>query len=83
MSGSLPAHRDNLAEKIASIGFFMVVVSRGGTFMLTVLARITLLKMKNKKPSVFLSWFSGTPYSGTQQNRSDKTHKPVQPARRS
>jgi hypothetical protein len=30
---------------------------------------------KSKKSSVLLSWFSGTPYTGTQQNRSDKVHR--------
>jgi hypothetical protein len=43
--------------------------SRGGSFMLTVLACLTLWKTKNK---VLLSWFGGTVYTGTQQNRSDK-----------
>jgi hypothetical protein len=43
--------------------------------MLTVFARLTLLKTKNKRSSVLLSWFSDTPYTGTQQNRSDKMHR--------
>jgi hypothetical protein len=38
--------------------------------MLTVLARLTLCKTENKKSFVLLSWFSGTPYTGTQKNRS-------------
>jgi hypothetical protein len=42
--------------------------------VLAMLARITLLKTKNKMSSVLLSWFSGTPYTRTQQNRSDKIH---------
>jgi hypothetical protein len=41
--------------------------TRGEAFMLAVLARLTLWKTKNK---VLLSWFSGTPYTGTQRNRS-------------
>jgi hypothetical protein len=41
--------------------------------MLAVLARLILKKKtKNKKASVLLSWFSGTPYTGTQQSRSEK-----------
>jgi hypothetical protein len=43
--------------------------------MLTVLARLTLWKTRSKMSSVLLSWVSGTPYSGTQQNRSDKMHR--------
>jgi hypothetical protein len=34
----------------------------------------TLKNETLKKPSVLLSWFSGTPYTGTQQNRSDRVH---------
>jgi hypothetical protein len=41
-------------------------MSRGEAFMLTVLARLTLCKTKNEKSSVLISWFSGTPYIGTQ-----------------
>jgi hypothetical protein len=41
----------------------------GGAFMLTVLARLTLRKTKNKKPSVLL--FHGIPYAGTQQKQSE------------
>jgi hypothetical protein len=41
--------------------------------MLAVLARQTLLKTKNKK--ILISWFSSTPYTVTQQNRSNKTHR--------
>jgi hypothetical protein len=48
--------------------------------MLTVLSRLTHWKTKNKKSSVLLSWFSGTPYTGTQQNRSDKMHHQPAPA---
>jgi hypothetical protein len=43
---------------------------RGGAFMLTVLARLTHWKPKNKKSSVLLSWFSGTPY--TECSRTDQ-----------
>jgi hypothetical protein len=50
------------------------VIIRSGAFMLTVLARLTLSKTNDKKFSVLLSWFSGTPYTGTQPNRSDKMH---------
>jgi hypothetical protein len=39
--------------------------------MLTVLARLTILENKMKS-SVLHLWFNGTPYTGTQQNRSDK-----------
>jgi hypothetical protein len=42
---------------------------------LTVLARLTLRRTKSKKFSVLLSWLSGTPYTGTQQNRSDEMHR--------
>jgi hypothetical protein len=31
--------------------------------VLAVLTRLTLRKTKNKKSSVLLSWFSGTPYT--------------------
>jgi hypothetical protein len=54
------------------------LIGRGEASMVAVLARLTLIKTKNKKSSVLLSWFSGTPYTGTQQNRSDKMHR--QPA---
>jgi hypothetical protein len=53
---------------------FTTVNVRGGAFMLTVLARLTLWKTKNKKSSALLSWFSGSLYTGTQQNRSNKTN---------
>jgi hypothetical protein len=39
------------------------------------LARLTVWKIKNTKSPVWLSWFSGTPYTGRQQNTSDKTHR--------
>jgi hypothetical protein len=55
-----------------------MVALRGGAFVLTVLtvlARLTLWKTKNKMSSVFLSWLSGTPYTGTQQKLSDKMHR--------
>lgn len=38
----------------------------GGAYMLTVLLRLTLQETKNK---ILLSWFSGTPYTGTRRNR--------------
>jgi hypothetical protein len=43
-------------------------VTSGKAFMLTVLAmlaQLTLWKTKNRKSSVLLSWFSGTPYTET------------------
>lgn len=40
--------------------------------MLAVLPWLTLLKTRNKEFHVLISWFIGTPYTGTQQNRSDK-----------
>jgi hypothetical protein len=58
---------------------WMLFDSRGGAFMSTVLAWLTLWKTKNKKSSVVLSWFSGTPYTVTQQNRSDKMHHSQRP----
>jgi hypothetical protein len=48
------------------------VVNRGGAFMLAMLAWLTLWKTKTK---VLLSWLIGTPYTGTQQNLSDKMHR--------
>jgi len=40
--------------------------------MSTLLAGLTLWKTKNE---VLLSWFTSTLYTGTQQNRQDKTHR--------
>jgi hypothetical protein len=35
----------------------------------------TLKNEKTIKPSVLFSWFSGTPYTGVQQNRSNEIHR--------
>jgi hypothetical protein len=43
--------------------------------MLTVLARLTFLKPKNRKSAVLLPLFSGTPVSGGQNSRSDKMYR--------
>jgi hypothetical protein len=52
-----------------------LVDCRGGASVLAVLPQLTLWRTKNKKSSVLLSWLSGTPYTGTQQNRSDKMYR--------
>jgi hypothetical protein len=47
--------------------------------MLTMLARLTL----KKKSHVLLLWFNGAPYTGSQQNSSDKMFvSQLQPVRR-
>jgi hypothetical protein len=33
------------------------------------------LKTKNKTTYFLVSWFSDAPYTGTEQNRSNKTHR--------
>jgi hypothetical protein len=48
-----------------------LILFRGGAFMLIVLARLTLSKIKIKS-SFLLFWFSDTPCTGTQQNLPDK-----------
>jgi hypothetical protein len=40
--------------------------------VLALLAQLTLWKTNHKKSSALISWFSGTSYTGTQLNRSDK-----------
>lgn len=45
------------------------LINRGGVFMSTVLFRLTLQLTKIKETSVLISWFSGTSFTGTQQNR--------------
>lgn len=48
--------------------------------MLAMLALLTVWETKNKKSSALFSWFFGTPFTGTQQNRPDKLHSNRTPA---
>jgi hypothetical protein len=60
-----------ILNNVESLNVFCV---RGRTFMLTVfavLAQLTLWEMKNKS-FVLLSWFSGTPYTGTHRTNQIK-----------
>lgn len=52
---------------ISSEGFLLT--------MLAVLLRLPVSETRNEKSSVLLLWFSRTPDDGTQEKRSDNTHR--------
>jgi hypothetical protein len=58
------------------IYFEFIIVQKGRSVHVNRVGPANTLKNeKKKKHFVLLSWFSGTPYAGTQQNRSDKMHR--------
>jgi hypothetical protein len=65
-------HNSFLETTLQGIICFIVDGNRGGAFMLTALAWLTLWKKEKSLPSYFRDSEVAAPYTGTQQNRSDK-----------